>query len=105
MTNDQFNQVLEARLIKIREVLGAKAAEYAVGNDRLSNFRRAAGMRNSSMAEACWWFLTKHLVSIQDMVESGRDFPQGQWSEKLGDAINYLILLEAITHKERLVQS
>lgn len=95
MDDERFNFILYSRLDKIREVLGRKAAEYAYG-DRLSNFKRAAEIQRIAPEQACWNFLMKHLVSIQDMVESRREYSRAQWDEKIGDAINYLILLEAI---------
>lgn len=84
------------------EVLAAKAGEYSVNEDALSNFRRAAEIQRISMEQAVLNFFMKHFVSIQDMVESGRQYPRAVWDEKLGDAINYLMLLEGVTvEKER----
>ena len=40
---------------------------------------------------------TKHIISIRDMVMSGETYDADIWDEKLGDAINYLALLKAIT--------
>jgi hypothetical protein len=81
-------------------MLGQKAEEYARDGDRLSNFKRAAALLKCHPARACVGAWSKHLTSILDMVD---DLDQGKkgwsiavWEEKLGDAINYLILLEAI---------
>lgn len=95
MNDAQFNAVVDRRVEAIRTVLQRKAAEYAYG-DRLSNFKRAAAMQAIPPEQAGWNFLVKHIVSLQDMVESRRPYPRAQWDEKLGDAINYLILIDAI---------
>lgn len=96
MDGEQFDRIVEERINKIRIVLQTKAREYSYGGDRLSNFRRAAEMQRITPDQAAWNFLVKHLVSIQDMVEADVAYSRSQWDEKLGDAINYLILLEAI---------
>ena len=78
-----------------------KAAHYATDSDRLSNFRKAASLTGSSLPIAVSSMMVKHTVSIYDMVDNvyGKD-PLGKynkdlWLEKLGDQINYLLLLYA----------
>ena len=97
MTADQFNKVLEARIGAIRAVLESKAQEYASG-DRLHNFKANAGALNTSETpeQVLWGYLRKHLQSIYDMVEGLKKPTPAQVIEKIGDAVNYLILLEAL---------
>lgn len=102
MTNDDFNLILEARMAKMSVTLTAKAGEYAVANDRLSNFRRAASIQQIPPAQVALNFFMKHFVSVQDMVEAKRSYTRAMWDEKLGDMINYLVLLEAITYEPGL---
>lgn len=99
MTNEQFHALLHSRLEKSESTLGTKAVEYARG-DRLSNFKRAAAALRCSPEQACINFWMKHVVSILDMVN---DIEEGKpsaslemWDEKIGDSINYMILLEAL---------
>lgn len=99
MTPIMFQKVLEERIRMIRDVLGKKSAEYARGNDRLHNFKRVAEIKRITTAEACIDGFCKHLVSILDMVDDlaeGKSWTLPAWEEKIGDAVNYLILLEAI---------
>lgn len=99
MTPGDFDVILESRIDKVRMVLGFKAQEYARGNDRLHNFKRVARVKGCSVPEACLDGYYKHFVSLLDMVDdykNGKDHPVQLWDEKFGDAINYLILLEAI---------
>ena len=91
-----FEKMTEARLERTRKTLAAKATEYADGNDRLHNFKMAAAMSRKTVRQALFGMLAKHLVSVVDMVESKEAFEVGYIDEKVGDAINYLILLEAV---------
>lgn len=99
MNSDDFNKVLQIRIEQIRNVLMAKAKEYARNDDRLRNFKRAGAMQNITPEEALIGMFAKHMVSIMDLVD---DLGHGQhshteiWNEKLGDAINYMILLEGL---------
>ena len=99
MTPETFTQVLDSRINKIMDVLDAKAKEYAPGTDRLHNFKRAAAINSSTPINQAWNFATKHLVSILDMKEDPTKYSLAQWDEKMGDMINYLILMEACVHE------
>ena len=103
MKDVRFQEILERRIELIRNVLGKKAAEYARGDDRLHNFKRVARVKGCTTEDACIDGFCKHLVSILDTVD---DVAKGVyaktelWEEKIGDAINYLILLEAIVKED-----
>ena len=71
------------------------AEEYASDVDRLSNFKRAARLKGTTLPQAVTGMMVKHTVSVYDMVESGEAFTAAAWDEKIGDHINYLILLKA----------
>lgn len=99
MNGESFGKILERRLRLIQGTLGMKAAEYAPGDERLHNFKRAAAILGQTPAQACVGMMLKHWVSVLDLVEAEalRIFkPVELIDEKIGDAINYLILLEAI---------
>jgi hypothetical protein len=95
MKQEQFNDILKFRLNAIQETLNNKAKEYAVG-DRLYNFKRAAEMLRTTPEKALFGMFMKHFVSVMDLVEGSIVPTEYLINEKLGDAINYLILLEAI---------
>lgn len=101
MNTEQFEEILESRLIEIKNVLGDKAKEYAIG-DRLYNFKRAAEISRTTPQKALFGMFSKHLVSVIDLVEGNLANTRSMINEKIGDAINYLILLEAIL-KERYI--
>lgn len=95
-----FNNLVKMRKVKISNTLTCKGKEYANEKDRLAHFKRAARLTNKTPAEALWGIAIKHLLSVIDMVE-GRTEPNSLMiDEKIGDMINYLILLEAILKEE-----
>ncbi len=99
MTNEAFEALLESRIDAMRKTLAKKASEYASNADRLHNFKRGAEMLRTSPMKTCAGFMTKHLVSIFDLLEMlDNGVPVGipVIDEKIGDAINYLVLLEAL---------
>lgn len=98
MTPLEFDTLLERRLNRTRSVLASKAKEYAAGEDRLHNFHVAGRVLGTCPEAALLGFLTKHLVSVLDMVGA---LPEKTPSpeivdEKIGDCINYFVLLEAL---------
>lgn len=97
MTNEEFNEIVEYRINRIREVLQKKAKEYAT-EDRLHNFKIAARILNTSPEKALLGMAMKHAVSVLDLIE-GRNLEQHIVDEKVGDLINYCILLEAMLLK------
>ncbi len=103
MNHSTFNKIVRARQSQTKETLIIKAKEYARNNDRLHNFKRAADIKQETQAQALWGMFAKHLVSIIDMVEATVDgvYPDEELiNEKIGDAINYLHLLEAVFIEE-----
>ena len=95
MQHEQFQQVLNQQVEQSKSVLAGKAEEYASDVDRLSNFKRAARLKGTTLPQAVTGMMVKHTVSVYDMVESGEAFTAAAWDEKIGDHINYLILLKA----------
>lgn len=100
MTAEEFNVILEKRIEVIRASLVRKAEEYASDEDRLYNFKAMARMSKCRPMRAWLGVAVKPLNDLIDMVNSGKAYPAERWDEKLMDAINYLILLEGMTHEE-----
>lgn len=98
-TNMKFENVLEDRLEKIVDTLKKKGLEYTpnVGAcySRYHNFERAAEIGQTTREKALMGMALKHFVSILDIVE-GKEVPVEVLDEKIGDMINYLILLEGM---------
>jgi hypothetical protein len=117
MRHDIFEKILNRRIKLTKSVLPTKNKEYASDSDKLHNFKRAGAMLGCTPEKALIGMWTKHIISILDKVDeieykcnSESDcFPVFEddteeyietIEEKIGDAINYLILLEALI-KER----
>lgn len=104
MKPEVFNVLLDARVEKIWQVLESKGVDYATAGDSLHNFKRAAGMTGETPLQVCVGFMVKHLVSVLDLVDRQSNrvaIPVELVDEKVGDAINYLILLEALFQEAR----
>ena len=103
MKHQDFEIILNNRIESIRKTLNAKGTEYATEDDRLHNFKVAARIANTTPARALKGMFLKHLVSIFDLIDYDAQYglgpnqeTYGLIDEKVGDAINYLVLLEAI---------
>ncbi len=105
MTPEKFDEHLLSRLEKTAAVLKSKAGEYAVSNERFHNFIRSAEILGTTRQKALTGMMVKHLVSVFDIVENSSYgvFPKDEViEEKIGDSINYLILLEAMIKEDKM---
>jgi hypothetical protein len=92
-----FEKLLDERVEKIRSTLTKKSAEYADGSDdKLYNFKRAARISGDTVQKTLAGMMLKHEVSVWDIIDEKRPFTIEMIDEKIGDMINYLILLEAV---------
>jgi len=105
MTNADFEEVLQRRLGQIMKVLSYKAVEYAQADDRLYNFKVAARLNNTTPVKAAWGMATKHLVSVMDLIDEKLYNTEDAVDEKIGDLINYLILIEALLTEQREIKT
>jgi len=100
LRNKRFNQLVERRIDRIRKVLRSKGGEYASDQDRLHNFKVAARIDDETPSQSLWGMFKKHLVSVIDLKNGTHRVTSHLVDEKIGDAINYLILLEALMVEE-----
>lgn len=94
-----YNAVLENRLNLTAITMASKQHEYASDDSPYHNFDKAATMAGTTPEKALWGMLLKHLVSVSDMVEGGKTTPY-LVNEKIGDVVNYFILLEGILKRK-----
>jgi len=101
-----FNEIVELRLEKIKKILGEKAQEYASGGDRFHNFNVAGRIAGITPEKALYGMMLKHEVSVIDLIELADTDPgklnEAIIDEKIGDFVNYLILLEGLL-KQRCI--
>lgn len=100
MNNEDFKVVVEGCIENIKKVLESKSQEYSSKEDKLHNFVAAAKlMRCKTKEYALLGMLNKHLVSVIDMIvkyEQEGILPSAKLvNEKIGDSINYFVLLKA----------
>lgn len=98
MNTKDFNKVIEDRLSLCKSVLCRKADEYAT-DDRLHNFKVAANLQGCTPEKALAGMMCKHTVSVYDLIndlENGKCATREMWDEKIGDSLNYLLLLTAL---------
>jgi hypothetical protein len=97
---DEVTSCVDMRIQKTREVLAAKAGMYATANNRLHNFDFAARLLNCTPEQALQGMMVKHIVSVFDLIRWTETDPQNITTalidEKIGDTINYMILLESL---------
>lgn len=99
VTNETFEQILSNRLDNIKFILGQKAKEYVRNNDRLHNFNTGAkeSRTNETREDVLYGMMRKHLISLNDILDDVRNhkpITSEIVNEKIGDIINYMILLE-----------
>lgn len=100
MNQEQFEASVRKRMDACYGILNAKAHEYALDEDRLHNFTVAGDLQGVTPRQALGGMLAKHIVSIYDMINEDKLGLMHVWDEKLGDAINYLLLLNAMVEEE-----
>jgi hypothetical protein len=96
MSTEEFTRLIEEQIGRSTSLLIDKAKEYASDIDRLHNFKVAAQLLGGTQEQALGGFLAKHIVSVFDMINSGKEYPQAVWNEKITDSINYLLILRAM---------
>ena len=103
MNTDRFNEIISQRIEVCKAVLDRKADEYAT-EDRLHNFKVAAKLQKCTPITALGGMMSKHTVSVYDLIQrQEQEFavPEELWIEKIGDSINYLLLLTALVAEKK----
>lgn len=101
MTHEAFERVLQEQLSLCTDILCRKSKEYSSQEDKLHNFKNAAGLQGVTQIQALSGMMAKHTISIYDMCMSDKAFPVELWEEKITDSINYLLLLKAAVIEEQ----
>ena len=83
-----------------QSVLLAKYDEYAT-EDHFHNFNVASVLQGQTPEQALIGMMDKHVVSVHDLVNkqaTGEEISFDTWREKIGDNINYLLILWAMVN-------
>lgn len=93
MTNEEFFTFLTNRFNEISTLSRNKAIEYNDG-DAFENFDKASKILNIEKENVALHYMTKHLVSLVDIVENKRN--RHLIKEKTNDIIVYAMLIDAM---------
>lgn len=104
MHQERFKELLEELDGNSVKTLVEKNARYSSPDDCLHNFRDGAEILGGTSAEACWGYLTKHLVALRDMVKRDDFSNREDFLEKCQDSINYIRFLWCIGN-DRLINN
>lgn len=96
MKPDEFKKLLEVLDGNSVNTLAEKNAKYAQNGDCLHNFRSGADVLGGTPAQACWGYMTKHLVALRDKIEKNDFSDTEDFLEKCQDTINYIRFLWCI---------
>lgn len=100
MSPTRFNELLKELDGQSLSTLMEKNARYSSNGDSLHNFRSGGDILGGTTAQACWGYLTKHLVALRDMVERNDFSNREDFLEKCQDSINYIRFLWCIGNDE-----
>ena len=101
MSHERFQQLLEELDGNSLETLMDKNSRYSACDDSLHNFRNGADICGGTPAQACWGYLTKHLVALRDMVQRDDFHNREDFLEKCQDTINYVRFLWCLGNDRR----
>ena len=101
MTHEDFKICLEELDGQGAKTLAEKNARYSSSDDALHNFKMGAEVMGGTPAQACWGYMTKHLVALRDMIQRNDFSNREDVLEKIQDSINYLRFIWAISEEER----
>lgn len=96
MNSERFKELLDELDGNSLNTLKEKNARYSQNGDCLHNFKAGAEIIGGTPAQACWGYLTKHLVALRDMVERNDFSNREDFLEKCQDTINYIRFLWCI---------
>lgn len=100
MNRERFEKLLDELDGNSLQTLKQKNAKYAPGDDTLHNFNAGGDVFGGTPAQACWGYLTKHLVALRDKVQNNDFHDRADLLEKCQDSINYIRFLWCIANEE-----
>lgn len=96
MPPERFQELLDELDGNSLQTLKEKNAIYSSDGDALHNFRSGSEVAGGTPAQACWGYMTKHLVALRDMVMKNDFSNREDLLEKCQDTINYVRFLWCI---------
>lgn len=100
MNSETFRTLLEELDENSVQTLSEKNERYSSEGDALHNFNAGGEVFGGTPAQACWGYLTKHLVALRDMVQKNDFSNRADFLEKCQDSINYIRFLWCLGNAE-----
>jgi hypothetical protein len=94
------NETTQGLEILARLTLIKKAKEYAIGGDRLYNFKPTYLFDKEDSKEVCIGYAIKHAKSVMDILKGKLQADVYTVEEKFGDLYNYCLLFIAICKEQ-----
>jgi len=98
LSDEEFTDIIDERIKSIYSSLHTKGKEYRRNNDALFNFNEGSKDLNITREKFLLHLVWKQICSVKDIINDLDDekLPtEYMIDEKIGDVINYCILLEA----------
>ena len=102
MNNVEFEKLVDEQFKICKSILCEKSKEYDFGEDRLHSFKVAGQLLKSIPEEALMGYLTKHIMSLYDMIPEINKFTYDKFNEKITDTMNYLLLLKGLLYERKI---
>ena len=100
MNQTDFHALVSATVEETARLLIAKGEEYSGSSDRLSNFKRGAGLTGTTPLQVALVYASKHYDSIATYIRKDAAGYEQILSEpiegRLNDLINYCYLIKAL---------
>lgn len=97
MTNEVFYQLMKDVFSKAEAIAKTKGADYTKGSeDALANFKEGGKDVAVEPIKVCWIFMNKHYQAITNYVKTNGQSESEPIEERIKDAINYLVLMQAL---------
>ena len=101
MIQEDFDILVNKRLAECKKTLTAKTGQYASKKDRLHNFKLGAQLARQTPEQYGLSLVTKHIVAVADKIVNKEVMNAEFVSEKVGDVINYMMLIEALNQEKQ----
>ena len=99
MIQEEFDKLVNRRLIECKKTLTTKTGVYASKKDRLHNFKLGAKVVRQTPGQYALALATKHFVAIADKLVDKEVMDPAFVTERVGDVINYMLLIEALNEE------
>lgn len=90
MDHKTFNTLLNELDEAYKNTLKQKNSKYSSNEDALHNFHEGSKMSGFTPTQCAWAYMTKHLMSLRDKIQSDNFDDRDDFLEKIQDSINYL---------------